>query len=272
MTSLKAACIQLCATPDIDENLRQAKDFIKQAAVEGATFIATPENTCRMRATKEQKLESSCEEKDHPAIPFFSKLSKDLVVWLLIGSLSSVRLTSGKLANRSYLFNPDGDIAAKYDKIHLFDVDLPNGDCYRESDSCAGGEKAVLVDTDFATLGLTICYDLRFPHLFRHLAKEGAHIITVPSAFTVPTGRAHWETLLRARAIETGCFIIAPAQCGEHEGGRGTWGHSLIISPWGEILGEAGEAPGYITVDLDLDRVAKARGAVPSLRHDRDYS
>jgi len=270
--TIKAACIQLSSTANIDENLVQAEGFIKQAAADGATFIATPENTCRMRATKEQKLESSWEEKDHPAIPFFSKLSKQLSVWLLIGSLSSVRLTNGKLANRSYLFNPEGKIVSKYDKIHLFDVDLPNGDCYRESDSCAGGDRAVLADTDFATLGLTICYDLRFPHLFRHLAKAGAHIIAVPSAFTVPTGRAHWEALLRARAIETGCFIMAPAQCGEHEGGRGTWGHSLIISPWGEILGEAGEEPGYFIIDLDMSRVVKARGAVPSLRHDRKFS
>lgn len=270
MTVLKAAVIQMNSGPVIDDNLRQAEGLIRSAAKAGATLISTPENTCRMRAKLEDKLSTSFEETDHPAVPFFSKLAKELNVTLNVGSISSIRAEGGKLANRSYLFSKDGSLAATYDKIHMFDVDLPNGDKYRESDSNRSGSKAVVADIDGVKIGLTVCYDLRFPHLYRSLAQQGAEILTIPAAFTVPTGQAHWEILLRARAIENGAFVLAAAQAGIHEGGRATYGHSMIVAPWGEIMEEIqGDDPGFAVANLDLDRVRKAREAIPSLRHDR---
>lgn len=267
----KAAVIQTNAGPVLEDNLRACEALIRAAVKQGATFISTPENTCRMRSTPEGRLEASWEEKDHPGIPFFSKLAKDLGVTIHVGSMSSVR-AGGKLANRTYLFLKDGSLAATYDKIHMFDVDLPNGDKYRESDTIAPGEKLVTVDADGVKFGLSICYDLRFPHLYRALAKAGAQVIVIPSAFTVPTGQAHWEILMRARAIETGCFVIAAAQVGTHEGGRATYGHSMIVAPWGHIITEIqSDKVGFAVAELDLDEVSKARAAVPSLSHDRVY-
>lgn len=267
---IRTAVIQLNAKPVIEENLREAEALIRAAAKDGAKFIVTPENTCRMRATLEDKLATSFDEKDHPAIPFFAKLAKDLGVTLVVGSISSIRVGE-KLANRSFLFRKDGTIAATYDKMHMFDVNLPNGEIYRESDSNRAGDKAVLAEADGLKIGLSVCYDLRFPYLYRKLAKEGAEILTIPAAFTVPTGKAHWHVLLRARAIENGAFVVAAAQAGTHEGGRGTWGHSIMIDPWGKILGEIQkDTAGYLCADLDLAEVAKARTAIPSLTHDRD--
>ncbi len=267
---IKAAVIQTNAGPVIEENLRQEEKLIRAAAAEGATLIVTPENSCRMRATIEGKREASFEEKDHPAVPFFANLAKELGVTLIAGSISSIRVGGNKMANRCYVFGRDGAQKATYDKIHMFDVDLPNGDKYRESDTSAAGDRIVMADVDGLKLGLSICYDMRFPHMYRELAKKGAQILTVPSAFTVPTGMAHWEVLLRARAIENGCFVLAPAQVGKHEGGRATYGHSIIIAPWGHILAEVkGDEPGYACAELDLDEVTKARQAVPSLTHDR---
>lgn len=270
MTSFKAAVVQLNAKPSLDENMAEASALIRAAAGEGATFVATPENTCRMRAKPEDKWAASFEEKDHPCIPFYAALAKELGITLLIGSISSIRVDNGKLANRSYLFGPDGTIKATYDKIHMFDVDLPNGDVYRESDTNQPGDTAVLSEAYGAKIGLSICYDIRFPHLYRNLAKQGANILTIPAAFTVPTGQAHWETLLRARAIENGAYVIAPAQVGEHEGGRATWGHSMIISPWGEVLTMiTQDGEGFSCVNIDLQAVEKARKSIPSLTHDR---
>lgn len=269
---IKAAVVQLNAKPVIEENLREAEGLIRAAAKDGATLIVTPENTCRMRAKVEDKMATSHEQDEHPAIPFFSSLAKELGVTLIAGSISSIRAGDGKLVNRSFLFKKDGSVAATYDKIHMFDVDLPNGDKYRESDTHRAGDKMVIADLDGTKIGMTICYDMRFAKLYRELAKAGAQIITVPSAFTVPTGQAHWEVLLRARAIETGAFVLAPAQVGTHEGGRATYGHSLIVAPWGQILAEIqGDKPGYAVAELDLDEVSKARTAVPSLTHDRDF-
>ena len=176
------------------------------------------------------------------------------------------------MAKRSFFFSPSGKEIARYDKIHMFDVDLPNGESYRESSDYEPGDKSALADTDFGKVGLTICYDLRFPHLYRDLAKAGASILAVPSAFTVPTGQAHWSVLQRARAIETGSFVVSAAQCGQHDGDRKTYGHSIIVDPWGVVLAEAGEEPGVITADLDLSAVDKARQAIPALQHDRDYA
>lgn len=267
---VKTACIQLNAGPVIEDNLQAAQALIREAAAQGAQFIATPENTCHMRSPQSEKLKTAKPEDTHPGIPFFSELARELGVWLLAGSIS-IRLDDNRIANRSFLFSDSGQIAARYDKIHLFDVDLPTGESHRESALVRPGEKAVVAPLPWGKLGLSICYDLRFAYLYRDLAKAGASIISVPAAFTVPTGQAHWHTLLRARAIETGAFVIAPAQCGEHEGGRRTYGHSLIISPWGEILAEGGEEPGIVMADLDLELVAKARAAIPALKHDREY-
>jgi len=193
-----------------------------------------------------------------------------LGVWLLIGSLA-IKVSDTKTANRSFLIDPKGGIAAQYDKIHLFDVDLPSGETYRESNTVAGGNRAILAETSWGRLGMTICYDLRFPHLYRALAKAGAFLLTVPSAFTETTGKAHWHTLLRARAIENGAFVVAPAQGGTHANGRKTYGHSLIVAPWGEVLAEAGTDPCVIVAEIDSARVTDARTRVPSLKHDRDF-
>lgn len=268
--TIKAACIQLNAGADIAANLKDAAARVRDAAAQGAQFIATPENTCHMRMPATEKLKSSPAEDKHPALPLFSDLAKDTGAWILLGSVS-IKIADDKIANRSYLFNDKGGIAAVYDKIHLFDVDLDGGETYRESATVKAGEKAITADTPFGRIGMTICYDVRFPHLYRTLAQAGANILTVPAAFTVPTGQAHWETLLRARAIENGAFVIAPAQCGVHDGGRGTYGHSMIINPWGDILAEGGDAPGIIMADIDLGAVDKARRSIPSLQHDRQY-
>jgi len=209
-------------------------------------------------------------EETHPAIPFFKSQAQQLQTWILCGSLT-IKRPDGKLNNRSYLFSPDGHVAATYDKIHLFDAALAGGEHYRESDTVAPGEQAVLTTTPFGNLGLTICYDMRFGTLYRDLAKAGASIIAAPAAFTVPTGQAHWHSLLRTRAIESACFIIAPAQCGTHEGGRRTFGHSLIIDPWGAIMAEATDDVGIIYADLNFADIARVRKMLPSLQHDRIY-
>jgi predicted amidohydrolase len=269
MHKIKAAVIQLKAKPEMKDNLREAEALIRAAAKDGAKLITTPENTCRMRAKVEDKFASSFEEKDHPAIPFFSNLAKELNVVLNVGSLSSIRVGE-RLVNRSFLFGRDGRTLATYDKIHMFDVDLPNGDKYRESDTHRPGEKLAMADMEGVKIGLSICYDVRFPYLYRALAKRGAEILTVPAAFTVPTGQAHWEVLLRARAIENGAFVLAAAQGGTHEGGRGTYGHSMIVGPWGQILAHIqGDGAGFACADLNMEEVSRARGAIPSLTHDR---
>jgi predicted amidohydrolase len=198
--------------------------------------------------------------------------------WVLLGSLvidpAGEPGSAGeeRLANRSFLIDPNGAVAARYDKIHMFDIDLPGGESYRESNAYRPGAAAVTTATPWARLGMTVCYDARFPQLYRALAEAGAEILTVPSVFTVPTGRAHWHVLLRARAIENGCFVIAPAQWGDHAGGRKSYGHSLIVDPWGEVLADGGEGEGIVTARIDPARIAEARGMVPSLRHDRRFT
>ncbi len=266
---LDIALIQLNAGPDIAGNLDQAEALIRKAAESGEVkFILTPENTCHMRGDAKTRLETSPSESQHPALFRFAKLAQELRVNLLLGSIA-VRVSDDKIANRSYMFDAHGGIVAKYNKIHLFDAFLDNNEHYLESNTVQAGEKLVIADLDIGKIGMTICYDIRFPYLYRALAKAGASMITVPAAFTVPTGKAHWETLLRARAIETGCFLLAPAQTGEHEGGRQTWGHSMVINPWGEVIARAGDGIGILKASLDLSAVDKARKAVPSLMHDR---
>lgn len=268
---LKVALVQMTAGPEVVPNLDAAEALIRKAAKGGAEFVLTPENTSLIEPNKAHAFEKSFLEEKHPGLSRFSALARELKIWLLIGSMS-IRVEEGKLANRSFLFDPQGSIVARYDKIHLFDVDLPSGETYRESKTIHPGAQAVVADTPWGGVGLTICYDLRFAYLHRALAQAGARIITVPAAFTVPTGKAHWEILLRARAIETGSFVLAPAQCGLHADGRRTYGHSLIVAPWGEILAEAGEEPCIITAELDMALVAKARAMIPVLQHDRNFA
>ena len=256
---------------DIAENLETAAGFIRAAAKGGAELIVTPENTCHIRNPAEEKIKTVCDMDNHIGVPFFAALAKELGVILLIGSMAVKE--GGKLMNRSFLFGKDGELKAIYNKIHLFDVQLSNGEIHRESDVYSAGDKAIAatVKGDF-TLGMSICYDIRFSHLYRDLAKAGANVICVPAAFTVPTGRAHWETLLRARAIETGSYVLASAQVGEHENGRKTYGHSIIISPWGEVIECKPSGEGFIVADLDMNEIEKARSAIPALTHDREYT
>ena len=271
MSGFRAACVQLRSSDDVAGNVAAASALIREAAAGGAAFIATPENTTLMAPDAGAKLEQSFDEAHDPALPAFRALAAELGVTLLIGSLA-IKVSETKTANRSFLIDPRGAITARYSKIHLFDVDLPSGEQYRESNTVAGGDSAVLADTQWGKLGLTICYDMRFPQLYRALAMKGAFAFTVPSAFTETTGRAHWHVLLRARAIENGAFVIAPAQGGLHANGRHTYGHSLIIDPWGEILAEAGTEPGVIYADIDPALSAAARAKIPNLQHGRDFT
>lgn len=270
MSTLRAACVQMTSGPVMADNLAVAEGLIRRAAGEGARFVATPEVTCHRMPDSQEKIRLTPAQENHPGVSRFAALARDLGVWILAGSFL-VKLPSGKLANRSFLFSDAGGVAARYDKIHLFDVDLPGGEVHRESDTIAPGDHGVVARTPWGGVGLSVCYDLRFPGLYGALARAGADILTVPAAFTVPTGQAHWEILLRARAIETGSFVVAPAQVGAAPGGgRPTWGHSMIVGPWGDILAQGnGESAGVITADLDLAAVAKARQAIPALIHAR---
>lgn len=268
--SFMAACVQLRAGRNVAANVEAAEGFVRQAAEAGATFVATPENTSLMEAERALLFEKAKPEDEDEALRALRAIAREKKIWLLIGSLP-IRVAEDKLANRSFLISPEGRIAARYDKIHMFDVDLAGGESYRESRNFAAGESAVTADLPWGRLGLSICYDLRFPRLYRALAHEGARFLTVPSAFTRQTGEAHWHVLLRARAIETGSFVFAPAQGGRHENGRETFGHSLIVAPWGEIIAEAGTEPGIVTAMVDPAKVEEARGRVPSLKHDRSF-
>lgn len=270
MEKFRAACVQLRSTDDVDENIRTVSELVREAHAKGAKFIATPENTTLMAPDGGAKLERTRPEESEPALPAFCSLASILDVWLLVGSLA-IKVSDTKTANRSYLIGPRGLVVAVYDKIHLFDVELPSGEKYRESSTVEGGDEAVLANTPWGKMGLTICYDLRFPHLYRSLAKAGAFMFTVPSAFTETTGKAHWHTLLRARAIENGAFVVAPAQGGLHANGRKTYGHSLIVSPWGEVLAEGGTDPGVIVAEIDPQASVEARARVPNLLHDRPF-
>ena len=267
----KAACVQLRSSDDVAENIRVTSELIREAAAGGARFIATPENTNIMAQDGRAKMAATFEEAQDPALPVFAELAKALHVWLLIGSLH-IKVSETKTANRSYLFAPDGSIRARYTKIHLFDVTVASGESYRESSTVEGGHKAVVADTEFGAIGLSVCYDLRFPQLYRSLAQHGTFAFTIPSSFTVPTGAAHWHVLLRARAIENAAFVIAPAQGGTHANGRKTYGHSLIVSPWGDVLAEAGTDPGVIFANIDPALAKQAREKVPSLQHSRNFT
>ena len=267
----KVGLVQMTAARDAEPNIRMARDLVRQAKAQGAEFILTPENTGMMEPNKPALLQKAKPEAEHPLLPAFAELAKEAGAWLLLGSIA-IRLDATSCANRSFLFDPKGRVVARYDKIHMFDVDLKAGESYRESATFRPGREAVVADLPWGRLGLTICYDLRFAYLYRALAKGGASFITVPAAFTRPTGEAHWHVLLRARAIETGAFVFAPAQCGEHAEGRKTFGHSLIVAPWGEVLADGGTEPGVVTAMIDPAKVEEARSMIPALRHDRDFS
>lgn len=270
-TSFTAACVQMRSSCDVAENIAAAKTLVREAASKGADLVMTPEMTSLLVTRTSDLFDKAREEKDDEALAAFRALAKEKGIWLLLGSLP-IRLSDAKVANRSFLLSPEGEVAASYDKIHMFDVDLEGGESYRESRNYEPGAEAVLARLPWGRIGLTICYDVRFPQLYRTLAQAGADFLTVPAAFTRQTGEAHWHTLLRARAIETGCFVFAPAQGGKHECGRETYGHSLIIAPWGEVLAEAAnDEPGVILAGIDMERIASARRKVPSLGHDRGF-
>lgn len=270
MSALKLALCQMRSGTDPARNIDDAEAMIREAAAEGACLIATPETTHLMQRDRDQLFETLCTPEEESALVRFSDLAEALGVTLVIGSLA-LKGPDGRAVNRQHVFGPAGDLLAIYDKIHMFDVKIGAGEIYRESDNYAAGDRAVVVDAAGTRLGLSICYDVRFAYLYRRLAQAGATILTVPSAFTKPTGRAHWEVLLRARAIETGSFVIAPAQGGKHEDGRKTHGHSLVIGPWGEVIAEKeDDVPGVLYAEIDPADAKEARARIPALAGTRE--
>ncbi len=269
-TPFLCGLVQLCAGADMAGNAEAVRGLVRKAAGMGAQFVLTPEMTNIIESRREALLAQVTEESADPVVAGLREVAAERAIHILIGSVALK--SADRLVNRSILVAPDGAIAARYDKIHMFDVDLEGGETYRESRNYKAGERAVIADLPWGKLGLTVCYDLRFPALFRSLAQAGAEFITVPSAFTRQTGAAHWQVLLRARAIETGSFLLAPAQGGRHESGRETYGHTLAVAPWGEIVAEiAGDAPGVLMCDIDPAAVAAARRRIPALLHDRPF-
>ena len=268
--TFKAALIQMRSGLASAANLDAAVRMIGEAKSAGADYVQTPEMTNIMELKREQLFANIVEEAADTSLATLRELARKLGIFIHVGSLA-IKLSAEKAANRSFLIAPTGEIAARYDKIHMFDVDLANGESYRESRNYRPGEQAVLSDLPWGRLGLTVCYDLRFPALYRALAEAGATMLAIPSAFTQQTGEAHWHVLNRARAIENGCFVFAAAQGGKHENGRETYGHSLIVDPWGRILAEGGAEPGVVMAEIDLADVAKARARIPSLQHGRRF-
>jgi len=270
-TTVKIAACQLCSTTDPARNLDLAADLVRRAAADGAQLIGLPEVVNLMQVRRKEAVAAARVEQEDLTLKGFRALAQELGVWLHVGSMAIKRADDERLANRGFMIDPEGEIRGRYDKIHMFDVDLEGGESYRESNGYRPGEHAELVETPWGGFGMTVCYDVRFPHLYRDLAKAGAKMLAVPAAFTRKTGQAHWHILLRARAIENGCFLMAPAQTGVHEDGRETYGHALIVAPWGEVLADAGEEPGYALAEIDLAEVEKVRGMVPSLNNDLPY-
>ena len=273
---MKVAALQLCASDDPVANLAHTLFMVQQASEAGAQFIATPEVTnCVSSSRRRQNKVLALQENDQTLAAMCTAAAR-FGVWISVGSLALKLPDDDRFTNRSFMIDPSGQIVAQYDKIHMFDVTLSETEQYRESDGYRAGDHAVIADTAFGKIGMTICYDIRFPHLYRGLAKSGASILLIPAAFAQPTGRAHWEVLLRARAIETGCYVIAAAQTGEHQTSqrrpRKTYGHSMIVSPWGEIMADAGEDQGIIYADLDLSLVESTRARVPSILSNQSFS
>lgn len=269
--TFRAACLQLNSGSDLAMNLAAVKSRVTEAAGNGAHLVLTPEYSLMMDGSGRVMRERALDPDGGATLVELQNLALTSKVWLLVGSLT-LKTGEERMVNRSYLIAADGTVVATYDKIHMFDVTLPDGKVIRESSAYRPGEQAVVATTPWGRLGMTICYDLRFPHLYRALAQQGAEFITVPASFQRQTGKVHWHTLLKARAIENAAYILAPAMCGEHPGNRQTYGHALIVDPWGEVLADGGEAPGIISADIDPARVAKIRSMMPSLEHDRQYA
>lgn len=274
---MRAGLVQLNVSDDPEENLGETLALVRAAAQGGAGFVLTPEVTNCLSSDRAWQRQVLHPEDTDPTLAALRAEAKALGIWLLIGSLGlKTEDADGRFANRSFLIDPAGAIAARYDKIHMFDVNVTETEVYRESAGYRPGDRAVVAETPFATVGMSVCYDLRFPYLYRALAKAGAEVLTVPAAFNHITGAAHWEVLLRARAIETGCYVLAPAQVGTHRSRDGkerkTYGHALAVAPWGEVLSDAGSKVGVTFVDLDRAEVARARARVPSLSHDRPFA
>jgi deaminated glutathione amidase len=269
-SGFKVGLVQMRSGRSPTANLAAARGLIEEAVQAGADYVLTPEMTNIMEVKRERLFAAIAEEEHDPTLAALRDTARKHAIHLHIGSLA-IKVSPDKAANRSYLIDPRGEIIARYDKIHMFDVDLAGGESYRESNNFRSGELAVLADLPWGRLGLTVCYDLRFPALYRALAEAGASFLTIPAAFTKQTGEAHWHVLMRARAIENGCFVFAAAQGGMHENGRATFGHSLVVDPWGRVLAEAGDEPGVILADVDPAAVATARARIPSLLHGRRF-
>ena len=270
MSKLRIACIQTNSSPNPEENIATVSVLIREACAAGAEFITTPEVVGMLEPDRIAALSKAQSEEKHQVLFAFQELALELGIWLLIGSIS-IKVSDTKLSNRSFLINPNGEVIARYSKIHMFDVEVGDGNKYLESKTYEPGSKAVIAETPWGLMGLTICYDIRFPNLFRDLAKAGAKVIFSPAAFTRVTGEAHWHVLQRARAIENGCYIVSPAQVGTHANNRKTFGHSLIVNPWGEVLADGGTETGFIVSELDLGAVDMCRSKVPSLYNDQAY-
>ncbi|MDJ0947598.1 MAG: carbon-nitrogen hydrolase family protein [Alphaproteobacteria bacterium] len=269
--AFKIACVQYTAGREYGPNIERVSGLVREAAAAGANLISLPENALMIEPVNERALEKAQPEESHPGLPAMQALARETGAWIHVGSLN-IKAGADRIANRSFLLDAQGNIVARYDKLHMFDVSLKNGEWYRESDTVAAGDRAVVAATPWGPMGLTICYDLRFPQLYRALALSGAVFLAIPAAFTRTTGQAHWHVLVRARAIETGSYVFAAAQCGTHAEGRKTYGHSLIVDPWGEVLADGGEEEGFVMADIDPARAADARARIPSLRHDRSFA
>lgn len=270
MSVFRVACIQNTATRDIAANVDRVCARIDEAVAGGAEFIALPETVGLIEPVNAQIPAATSSEADDLGLASFRGKARDHAVVILVGSQPIA--DQGRIFNRSFLLDRNGEIRARYDKLHMFDIELSDGESYLESEAIAAGDKAVLVDTEWGRLGLSICYDLRFGALYRALAHAGAEFITIPAAFTQTTGKAHWHTLVRARAIETGCYVLAPNQCGHHCDKRYSYGHSLIVDPWGQVLADGGAEPGVIYADIDLAEVARVRRRIPSLKNERPFT
>jgi predicted amidohydrolase len=270
VNGFRLACLQMQSGNDLARNLDTLRAMTREAAAGGAQLVMSPEYVLMMDGSGRTMRERALPPDGAPVLAELQGLARELRIWMLAGSLT-LRSDGERMVNRSYLVDASGAVVTTYDKIHMFDVTLPDGRVIRESSAYRPGEFAVVADTPWGKLGMTICYDLRFPGLYRTLAQSGARYLAIPSSFQRQTGKAHWHTLVKARAIENGCFVFAPAMCGEHPGNRSTYGHTLVVDPWGEILAEGGEAPGIVYADIDPARVDQVRGMIPSLQHDRPY-
>ncbi len=267
----RVACIHNCAEREMAPSIAALTTLIRAAARDGAELIQLPEMATMIEPRSELVLQKAKPEADDPGLAACRALAVETKAWILIGSLLIKEPGAGKVVNRSYLLDSKGAIVARYDKLHLFDVDLPSGEQYRESATVKAGDRAVLAPSPWGLIGLSVCYDLRFAYLYRALAQGGASYLSIPAAFTYTTGKAHWHVLVRARAIETGCYVFAANQGGIHAEGRRTWGHALIVDPWGEVLADSGEREGFVVADIDAAKVAEARAMIPALKHDRKF-